>query len=581
MVVAGVAAASHLSLCFLSFANFLSFDFFNSLKNNLFFLTKLQTMAARPSEENCPVLPKLAEPYDGTEICTPVSELDEMEVEPPLEHNVDLLTTVKVCVSFGMMGFFAVVRDTYRKLVPAKKSQPGYAPIVSDFDDLWQRRFYRRGRDCWNRPIDSRPSRIIGVMERVSHDYNVSYQYTGKILPAINMGSYNYLGFAEDTPSITNDVLDCIDDYGLAACSAPQGAGQHQVLSTLEKEFAAFLGKEDALVCGMGFNTNLCGLPSLVGKGSLIVSDSINHCSLVDGARSAGAKVMVFQHGMYDQLESILHDAVVYGRDPTGPYVPYDRIVMVVEGVYSMEGEIIDLRRVVTIKKKYKCLLFVDEAHSIGALGRTGRGVCEHCGVPPKHVDVLMGTFTKSFGSIGGYIAADKKIIDWMRQHGSISLYCDSLTPPCAQQVVSVLNVLLGRTADDLGRRRLQQLRENSRFFRQGLIDMGLIVMGDDASPVVPVMVYNAVLIAELSRRCLEMGLAIVVVGYPATPILRSRIRFCVSACHTREDLQLSLDIIKLISQDYCLGYHKDLKKRLLGHIRSLSQLSFGSNVSQ
>ncbi|EPY23036.1 serine palmitoyltransferase [Strigomonas culicis] len=481
------------------------------------------------------------------------------DVEEPVREEPHISTWTRVTSIVTLLLFYvmAYIRESYRKVFPHpnKFYRKGYAPIVKDFDDYWNRRFYRRIRECFTRPIDSRPSRVIGIMERTVKDMNSEFEYTGKITPAINLGSYNYLGFAEDTPSITYDVLDTIDDLGLASCSGPQELGQSAAVARLEKEFAAFLGKEDALVCGMGFGTNFRGLPSLFGKDTLAVSDTLNHSSLVNGVRSSGAKVKVFKHDAFDQLETILREAVILGQTPAGEYKPWRRIVVIIEGIYSMEGEIINLKKVVELKKKYKALLFIDEAHSIGAIGRTGRGVCEHCGVDPKDVDVLMGTFTKSFGSIGGYIASSKPLVDYLRQHSSIALHCDTLAPPCAQQVVSVLNVILGKDGTDLGRKRIQQLKENSRFFRRGLMDLGFIVLGDDASPVIPVMCYNLGKLAPLSELLLSRGVAIVVVGYPATPLLESRVRFCVSATHTREDLQYVLDVMRDVSKDVYMDY--------------------------
>ncbi|KAG5466624.1 hypothetical protein LSCM1_00789 [Leishmania martiniquensis] len=464
----------------------------------------------------------------------------------PFVHCIPLWTRVTTYLSLLLFLLLAYVRDGYRQLLAHGENnvRPGYAPIVRDFDHWWNRYFYRRVCDCFMRPIDSRPSRVIGLMERVLAD-NKTFEYTGRIVPVVNMGSYNYLGFAEDTQSITHDVLDSIDDYGLASCSAPQELGQSTVVGRLEREFAEFLGKEDSIVCGMGFGTNLRGLPALFGKEALVLSDSLNHSSLVNGIRSSGAKVKVFQHDHFDQVEKYLREGIVLGQDPCGEYKPYKRIVIVFEGIYSMEGEIVNLKKFVELKKKYKVLLFMDEAHSIGAIGRTGRGVCEHCGVDPKDVDVLMGTFTKSFGSIGGYIAGDKQLIHYLRQHSSIALHFDPLAPPCAQQVLSVLHVLLGKDGTDLGQKRINQLKENSAFFRRGLIDLGLAVLGDDSSPVIPVMCYNLGRLSTLSRMCLERGVAIVVVGYPATKLLECRVRFCVSACHTREDLQHTLDVMK------------------------------------
>ncbi|XQJ30972.1 serine palmitoyltransferase, putative [Leishmania guyanensis] len=499
-------------------------------------------------------LQEVAEVADNKSQVFPKSPADTKEgahevvtTTEPFKHHLSLWTKVTSYFTLVMMFLFARVREGYCQVFPREEDhvRPGYAPIVKDFDHYWNRRFYRRVRDCFMRPIDSRPSRVIGLMERVSRDHNDTFEYTGRIVPAVNMGSYNYLGFAEDTPSITHEVLDSIDDYGLASCSAPQELGQSSLVARLEREFAEFLGKEDAIVCGMGFGTNFRGLPALFGKEALVLSDSLNHSSLVNGVRSSGAKVKVFQHDHFDEVEKYLREGVVLGQDSCGEYKPYKRIVIIVEGIYSMEGEIVNLKRFVDLKKKYKALLFMDEAHSIGAIGRTGRGVCEHCGVDPKDVDVLMGTFTKSFGSIGGYIAADKPLIHYLREHSTIALHCDPLAPPCAQQVLSVLHALLGKDGTDLGEKRLRQLKDNSTFFRRGLLDLGLVVLGDDSSPVVPVMCYNLGRLSALSRLCLERGVAIVVVGYPATPLLLGRVRFCVSACHTREDLQHTLDVMR------------------------------------
>uniref|UniRef100_A0A0A9WV63 serine C-palmitoyltransferase n=1 Tax=Lygus hesperus TaxID=30085 RepID=A0A0A9WV63_LYGHE len=167
-----------------------------------------------------------------------------------------------------------------------------------------------------------------------------------------------------------------------------------------------------------------------------------------------------------------------------------------------------------------------------------------------------MGTFTKSFGSIGGYIAADQSVIDYLRCHSSIALHCDTLAPPCAQQILSVLEVLEGQDGTDLGMKRIAQLKENSRFLRDGLEKLGFIILGDNTSPVVPVMCYNSGKMLSLSRKCLERGLAIVVVGYPATSLLENRIRFCVSAAHTREDLQFTLDVLEELCSEVYLQYN-------------------------
>nr|CCC93577.1 putative serine palmitoyltransferase [Trypanosoma congolense IL3000] len=462
------------------------------------------------------------------------------------EHNkIPFISMVMSYAALINFLFFACITELRKKLFGEKqKKRDGYAPLFSFLDNFWQSHFYRRGRDCFNHTIDSRPSRVIAVMERVSNDYNRTFTFSGNIKPCVNLSSYNYLGFADDIPHITREVLNTLDRYGLASCSAIQHAGQHTPVANLERGIADFLCKDDAIACGMGFGTNFRGLPALFGSDTLVISDSLNHSSLVNGIRLSGAKVKVFKNGDMNNLEKVLREAVVLGRYPTGAYEPWVRIVIVVEGVYSMEGEFVDLPRVVELKKKYGALLFVDEAHSIGATGRTGRGVTEHFGVDPRDVDILMGTFTKSFGAIGGYLAGDQNVIDYIRTHSSLALHCDTISPPCAQQALSVLNVLNGSDGTDIGPKHIQQLMENSQFLRRGLIERGFVVLGDDASPVVPVMLYHIGRAITVWRECMRRGLAIVIVGYPATSLLETRIRFCVSAAHTRADLQFALDVM-------------------------------------
>lgn len=478
------------------------------------------------------------------------------------DSEIPLVVQFTTYLGYALLMLFGYIRETFRYFFPAvgRKCAAGYAPIVRDFDDFYQRRLYYRIRDCWNRPIDSRPSRIIGVMERVSKDYNITFNYTGRIIPCINFASYNYLGFAEELPAVTEQVLDCLDQYGVASCSAPMELGQTHVVSELEAAIAKFVGKDDAIVCGMGFATNFAGLPALFDKDTLVISDSLNHASLVGGVRMSECKVKVFPHNNYHALEKLIEGALVEGQPRT--HRKWRRIVVVVEGIYSMEGEITDLQKLIEVKKKYKVLLYVDEAHSIGALGVSGRGICEHCGVDPRDVDILMGTFTKSFGSIGGYIAADKAVIDYLRHCSSSSLSADSISPGAAMQALGALRVILGEDGTDVGRRKIQQLAANSRYFRRRLIELGLTVFGDDASPVVPAMLYNPAKMPAFSRECLKRNLAVVVVGYPATSLIESRVRFCVSACHTKEDLDRALAAIDEVASDVMIRYERLKKKK-------------------
>lgn len=474
---------------------------------------------------------------------------------PPVPLRVQMLTYL-VASLLAIMGH---VRDSFRYFFPsaaAVRREKGYASVVRDFDDFFHRRFYRRISDCWNRPINSRPSGIVGVVERFTPDFNLTIEETGKMIPAINLGSYNYLGFADEFEYTTNEVLKSLDKFGIGGCGAPEEFARSQPLAELEKTVSAFVGKEDTIICGMGFGTNFASIPALFDKNTLVISDQLNHASLIAGVRMSAAKAKVFPHNRFEVLEKIIEDAIVFGQPRT--HLPYKRIVILVEGIYSMEGEILNLRRIVEIKKKYKCLLYVDEAHSIGAIGQTGRGVVEYCGVDPDDVDVLMGTFTKSFGSIGGYISGNHDVIEYVRCMSSVSLYSEALSPACSQQALSVFKMLLGEDGTNIGAERIQRLADNARYFREGLKCLGLTVYGEDCSPVIPAMIYQLAKIPKFSRECLARGVAVVVVGYPATSLVTGRVRFCVSGAHTKSDLYKCLLIIKEVSEDVGIIFHPE-----------------------
>jgi serine palmitoyltransferase len=300
-------------------------------------------------------------------------------------------------------------------------------------------------------------------------------------------------------------------------------------------------------------NAHFPSLCRLAGKGTLVVSDALNHSSIVAGVRGSGAKVKVFDHNDPAHLEAVLRSAIAEGQPRTGR--PWKKIVIIIEGIYSMEGEMVRLKEIVELKKRYKCYLYLDEAHSIGALGAGGRGVCEQLGVDTADVDIMMGTFTKSFGSCGGYIAGDRGLIQYLRCHCPAHLYATAMSPPAVEQVISALHVIQGLDGSDRGKRKIRQLHDNSNYFRRGLLEQGFDVLGDWDSPVMPVMLFCPAKLPAVSRYTLERGLAIVVVGFPATPLLTTRMRVCISAAHSRADLDYALEVFKALRDRHHLQY--------------------------
>ena len=430
----------------------------------------------------------------------------------------------------------------------------GYAPLVSDFENFYIRNLYGRIEDCFNRPIASAPGRHIDVCVREwrGHGEARGLQRTGGTVRALNLSSYNYLGFAAQDAYCTPRCLDALRRYGWSTSSPSKEAGQTQLHAEAEELVAEYMGQEAAMIFGMGFATNTATLPVLCGRGDLIVSDALNHKSIVAGAKLAGAKVKVFKHNDPRHLEKVLRLAIAEGQPRKNR--PWRKIYIVVEGIYSMEGDIAPLREIVALKKKYKAYLYLDEAHSVGAMGATGRGLCEHFGVDPRDVDILMGTFTKSFGSCGGYIASTREVIQFLKKESPSTNYATSMAPPAVAQVIASLQVVMGRDGSQRGQEKIRQLKDNSNYFRKKLKAMGLEVLGDEDSPIMPIMIYHPNKLPAVGRQTLEQGVAVVVVGFPATPLLLARARICISACHTREDLDHALEVLKDVDRKAMLS---------------------------
>jgi len=202
----------------------------------------------------------------------------------------------------------------------------------------------------------------------------------------------------------------------------------------------------------------------------------------------------------------------------------------------------------------------MDEAHSIGAMGKHGRGIVDYFGCDTKDIDILMGTFTKSFGSAGGYIAGRKSLIDHIRVHSHAHTYASSMSAPIVQQIITSLRIIMSPA----GNKRIVQLAENTRYFRRKLVDMGFIVYGNKNSPVVPMLIYMPASVTRFNREMLRRGIAVVTVGFPATKLLDARVRFCISAAHTRQMLDTALQAIDEVGYDISLRYSTRHKHRRL-----------------
>lgn len=426
-------------------------------------------------------------------------------------------------------------------------SSGNFGTTMKDFQALYFISSYSRIRGCFHKECIGLPGATISLRED-----------DGGVSECVNLGSYNYLNFSQTTYKLES-IREIIQSYGISWCY--KGSLATSALQVrLEQRLSEFLGTEACIIHSMGFDTNAMAIPCICRGvdegGTVLICDSLNHASLVSGAslakRAVGAIVEVFTHDDFDELSALLDKH--RGQD----------IVVIVEGLYSMDGDILELPRFLELRKQYAFKLFVDEAHSIGCLGPTGRGVSDYYNMRGS-IDIQMGTFTKSFAAVGGYIAGPTALIDKIRRE-VIHYNATALIPPyCAIQIQNALDEILHDRA------RLLQLRKNSIMFRNGLKKIGYVVYGTDDSPVIPVLLYNPVKLKPVADELRRRGIAIVVVGYPAVPLVSSRIRFCISSGHTEEQLRRVLCHMKQMAHLYCMRHgHQKGRNQLIETLKAM-----------
>ena len=457
--------------------------------------------------------------------------------EPP--YYIYIMTYI----SYLILIIFGHVRDFFGKIFrPGDYNdlieKDGYAPWYDGFESFYIRRLKDRIDDLFARPIHGAPGRYTRCFDRIRLR-RLNYHYTGNLSECLNLSSYNYLGFGQSKGACTDCALDWTDKYGTANGTPLLYSGANDYIAACEKRTAEFVGQESALVVSQGYGTNGSLFASLLDENSLIISDELNHASIRYGIRLSGASVKVCKHNDAENLEEILRISIAQGQPRS--HRPWKKIIIAIEGLYSMEGNMCNLPKIVELKERYKCYLFVDEAHSIGALGPRGRGVCDYFSIDPTRVDILMGTFTKSFGATGGYISGKKALIDRLRINYMVNAYSELVSPAVAAQIITSMSIIEGKINPGEGVERLRRITFNSRYLRLGLKRLGFIVYGADDSPVIPLLLYLPSLMPVASRMLYEDKIIVVVVGYPATPLSSARLRLCVSSALTKEDIDYVL----------------------------------------
>jgi 8-amino-7-oxononanoate synthase len=343
----------------------------------------------------------------------------------------------------------------------------------------------------------------------------------------ISYSGYNYLGLSGH-PAVSAAAKNAIDKYGTSASASRIVAGQIDLHVELEKKLAAFLGTEDALVFISGYLTNVSVIAQMLARPDAVIYDSGAHNSIITGARLSGAKTFTYENGDWDTLDAMME------KERGG----FRRGLIVSEGVYSMDGQILDLKRAVETKKRHDLLLMVDEAHSLGTVGLTGRGVCEAHGLPADSIDIYMGTLSKTLASSGGYIAGDRGLIEYLRFLCPGLIFSVGLSPPDTAAAIAALDIL------EREPNRPKRVRERAKYFRQVAREHGLEVGGDEESPVASLIVGDDKMAMLLSQRLFDKGFDVQPIVRPAVSATTARLRFFITANHTEEQIGATLPLV-------------------------------------
>ncbi|WP_246135530.1 aminotransferase class I/II-fold pyridoxal phosphate-dependent enzyme [Pararhodospirillum oryzae] len=339
---------------------------------------------------------------------------------------------------------------------------------------------------------------------------------------AINFCSYNYLDLSGDE-RVGAAAKAAIETDGTSVSASRLVSGERPVHAALESALARWIGVDAALAFVGGYGTNEDVIGHLMGAGDLILYDSLIHASVQQGARLSGATVIPFPHNNPQALESILQRRRAQAR----------HALIVVEGVYSMDGDIPDLPALVEIKQRHQALLMVDEAHSMGVIGATGKGLSQYAGVPPRSVDLWMGTLSKTFASCGGYIAGSQDMVSYLRHTAPGFVFSVGLAPPLAAAALAALQILEEQP------QRVAVLHARALLFHTLARTAGLDVgVASPESAIVPIMVGESEKAARLSRALLKKGVLALPIGFPAVPENKARLRFFLSSAHTEEDIR-------------------------------------------
>ncbi|VFA55818.1 2-amino-3-ketobutyrate coenzyme A ligase [Enterococcus hirae] len=348
----------------------------------------------------------------------------------------------------------------------------------------------------------------------------------------INLASNNYLGFA-DRVELKQACIDATNRYGVGAGAVRTINGTLRIHQELENKIAEFKGTEAAIAFQSGFNCNMGAISAIMTKEDAILSDELNHASIIDGCRLSDAKIIRVKHQDMNDLEEKAKEAVNSGK--------YNKIMYITDGVFSMDGDVANLPDMIPIAEKYGLITYVDDAHGSGVMGK-GAGTVKHFGLQQK-IDMQMGTLSKAIGVVGGYVAGSKSLIDWLKSRGRPFLFSTSLTPGAAGAALASIQLM--QDHPEL----VEKVWENAIYFKEKLKKIGYDI-GVSETPITPVILGDESLTQQFSKKLIENGLYVKPIVYPTVPLGTGRVRNMPTAAHTKEMLDHAVAIYQKVGNE-------------------------------
>ncbi|MBC1227231.1 glycine C-acetyltransferase [Listeria booriae] len=348
----------------------------------------------------------------------------------------------------------------------------------------------------------------------------------------INLSSNNYLGFSNDA-RLKEKAIAATETYGVGAGAVRTINGTMTIHNELETKLAEFKHTEAAIAFQSGFNCNMGAISAIMTKNDAIISDELNHASIIDGCRLSGAKVLRAKHQDMDDLRRVAKEATESGS--------YEKIMYITDGVFSMDGDVAKIPEIVEIAEEFGLITYVDDAHGSGVMGG-GAGTVKHFGLSDK-IDLQMGTLSKAIGAVGGYVAGSQQLIDWLKVRARPFLFSTSLTPATAAACIEAIDIM------EHDPERMTKLWDNGTYLKKGLADLGFDI-GHSETPITPCIIGDENLTQQFSRRLLEEGVYAKSIVFPTVPKGTGRVRNMPTAAHTKEMLDEVLAVYEKVGKE-------------------------------